>query len=134
MKGAYRKFEPRIVHYHDFKYFFNNNFKESISQNLGDGCDEIGVRKIKSFIKTKELICQKSKREYYQNLSVENVSDNKTFWKVLKPFLSNKIMSSEKIALAEGTKSLRNDKETAKVLNNFFSTIIQNLKIPQYRE
>ena len=43
-------------------------------------------------------------------------------------------MSSEKIALAEGTKSLRNDKETAKVLNNFFSTIIQNLKIPQYRE
>ena len=43
-------------------------------------------------------------------------------------------MSSEKIALVEGTKSLKNDKETAKVLNNFFSTIIQNLKIPQYKE
>ena len=50
MKGTYRKFEPRIVHYRDFKHFFNNSFKESISQNLGDGFDEIGVKKIKSFI------------------------------------------------------------------------------------
>ena len=43
-------------------------------------------------------------------------------------------MSIEKIALVEGTKILKNDEETAKVLNNFFSTIIQNLKIPQYKE
>ena len=43
-------------------------------------------------------------------------------------------MSSEKIALFEGTKIFKNDKETAKVLNNFFSTIIQNLKSPQYIE
>ena len=76
---------------------------------------------------------RKSKREYYQNLSVENVCDNKKIWKVVKPLLSNKIMSSEKITLVEGTKILKNDKETAKVLNNFFSTIIQNLKIPQYK-
>ena len=43
-------------------------------------------------------------------------------------------MSSEKITLVEGTKILKNDKETAKVLNNFFSTLIQNLKIPQYTD
>ena len=79
-------------------------------------------------------LLRKSKREYYQNLSVENVCDNKNFWKVVKPLLSNKIMSSEKITLVEGTNILKNDKETAKVLNNFFSTIIQNLKIPQYKE
>ena len=45
MKAAYRKVEPRIVHYCDFKYFCNSSFKESlqkaISQNLGVGCDEI---------------------------------------------------------------------------------------------
>ena len=54
-------------------------------------------------------------------------------WKVVKPFLSNKIMSSEKITLVEGTKILTNEKETSVVLKNFFSTIIQNLKIPQYK-
>ena len=29
MKAAYRKVEPRIVHYCDFKYFCNSSFKES---------------------------------------------------------------------------------------------------------
>ena len=43
-------------------------------------------------------------------------------------------MSNEQIALVEGTKILKSDKETAKVLNNFISTIIKNLKIPQYKE
>ena len=54
-------------------------------------------------------------------------------WKVVKPFLSNKIMSSEKITLVEGTKIKKNEKETSVILKNFFSTIIQNLKIPQYK-
>ena len=79
-------------------------------------------------------VLRKSKREYYQNLSAENGCDNKKFWKEVKPLLSDKIMSSEKITLVEGTKIKKNDKETAKILNNFFSTIIQNLKITQYKE
>ena len=78
-------------------------------------------------------LLRKSKREY-QNLSVENICDNKKFWKVVKPLLSNKIMAREKITLVEGTKILKNGKETAKVLNNFFSTIIKNPKIPQYKK
>ena len=79
-------------------------------------------------------LLRKGKREYYQNLSVENVCDNEKFWKVVKTLLSNKIMSSEKITLVEGTKISKNDKETAKVFNNLFSIIIQNLKIPQHKE
>ena len=194
MKTTYRKLEPRIVYYRDFKYFCNNSFKEylqkTISQNLRVGCDEIyesfvaSCNKIldnhaplkkkyvrdnyssfmnKSLSKTimvrtrlwniflknrseenkinynkQRNLCvtllRKSKREYYQNLSVEKVCDNKKFWKVVKPLLSNKIMSSEKITLVEGTNILKNDKGTAKVLNYFFSTIITNLKIPQYKE
>ena len=40
MKTTYRKLEPRIIYYRDFKYFCDNSFKESL-QNLGVGCDEI---------------------------------------------------------------------------------------------
>ena len=54
-------------------------------------------------------LLRKSRREYYQNLSVENICDNKNFWQIVKPLLSNKIMSSEKITLSEGTKILKND-------------------------
>ena len=78
----------------------------------------------------------KSKREE-NNINYNkqrNLDVNKKIWKVVKPLLSIKIMCSEKIALVEGTKIFKNDKETAKVLNNFFSTIIQNLKSPQYIE
>ena len=60
--------------------------------------------------------------------------DNKNFWKAVKPLLSKKIQSSEKITADEGTKILKTDKGIAKVLNNFLSTIIQNLKIPQCKE
>ena len=74
------------------------------------------------------------KTEYYQNVSAENACDTKRIWKVIKPLLSNKIISSEKITLLEGTKIQKNYEETAKVLNNFFSTIIQNLKNSQYKE
>lgn len=43
--------------------------------------------------------------------------------------LSNKIIQNEKITLVEGNKIIKSDKETAKVLNNFFSKIIQNLSM-----
>ena len=90
------------------------------------------MRKIKSIIINKGTcvlhFCEKVK----ENIAI--ICNNKKFWKVVKLLLSNKIMSSEKITLVKGTKILKNDKETAKVLNNFFSTIIQNLKIPQYKE
>ena len=42
-------------------------------------------------------VLRKSKREYYQNLSVEHICENKKKWKVVKPLLSNNIMSSEKV-------------------------------------
>ena len=76
---------------------------------------------------------RKSKRKYYLNLSIENVCDEKKFRKLVKPLLSNKSISSEKTNLTEGTKisKEKNEKESGKVLNNLFSTFIQNLKIPQ---
>ena len=70
-------------------------------------------------------LLQINKREYYQSLSVENICHNTKFWKAVKSLLSNKIMSNENIKVVEGTKISKSDKETAKVLNNFSSSIIQ---------
>ena len=52
----------------------------------------------------------------------------------MKPILSNKAVSNEKITLAEQDNIVENDKKTATALNNFFSNIITNLGIPQYIE
>ena len=77
-------------------------------------------------------LLRKSKREYYSNLDVKNITDNKTFWKTVKRFLSDKVTSTQKITLIENDKIVKNDNDTARVLNTFFSNIVRDLKIPDY--
>ena len=79
-------------------------------------------------------LLRKSKREYFNNLNEKNFCDNKKFWRVVKPLLSNKIISNEKITIVEGDKIIRSDNETAKVLNEFFANIVTNLNIPQFNQ
>ena len=76
----------------------------------------------------------KSKREYFGNLDKKKICDNKKFWSVVKPILSNKVISNEKVTLIEHNNIVENDKKTATVFNNFFSNIIKNLGIPEYNE
>ena len=60
------------------------------------------------------------------------MSDNKLFWKVIKPSFSDKSCVKEQINLAEKGEILKTDLETAKVLNTFFGNIVKNLDINQY--
>ena len=46
-------------------------------------------------------LLKKAKKEYYQNLDEKNVINNRKFWKTLKPLLSDKSVSREKIKLTE---------------------------------
>ena len=45
--------------------------------------------------------------------------DNKKFWGVVKPLLSNKVVFNERITLVEDDKIIENDKNTASILNSF---------------
>ena len=56
-------------------------------------------------------LLRKSKRDYYNNLNEKN----KKLWKVVKPLLSNKIVSNEKIALVEGKKLLKSIRQMQNV-------------------
>ena len=51
----------------------------------------------------------------------------------MKPLLSNKIVSNEKITLVEGEEIIKTDQANAKVLNNFFSNINENSTIQSSR-
>ena len=54
---------------------------------------------------------RKSKREFSGNLNEKKLCDNKKFWGVVKPVLSNKVVSNEKIALFEQNSIAENDKK-----------------------
>ena len=49
-------------------------------------------------------LLRKTKRIYYLNFNEMNVIDYRKFWKTVKPMLSNKLVSSDKITLVEGEK------------------------------
>ena len=46
-------------------------------------------------------LIRKPKRDYYSNLNHKQVTDNKIFWKTVKPFFTNKGVNNETITLIE---------------------------------
>ena len=79
-------------------------------------------------------LLRKTKKAYYENLDERKVSDNKLFWKTVKPSLSEKFNARERISLSENGKIVKTEKETAEVFNNFFGNIVKNLNISQYSD
>ena len=72
------------------------------------------------------------KKDYYSTLDVEKVTDNKTFWKTIKPFQSDKILSTERITLIDNGEVALTEQDTVIVLNTFFSNIVTNLSSPRF--
>ena len=53
----------------------------------------------------------------YRNLDEKFVSDNQQFWRIVKPFVSDKVVGKDKIYLTETNEFLRTDLKTAEILN-----------------
>ena len=60
------------------------------------------------------------------------MTDNKLLWKNVKPYLSDRSMKSDQVHFSENEELEKSQSEAAEVLNNFFSNILKNLKIPNY--
>ena len=56
---------------------------------------------------------RKRKKNYFNNLNIRNVTDNKQFWKTMKPFFSSKVGDNERIALIKGGKVVFEEREVA---------------------
>ena len=77
---------------------------------------------------TKRLL-KKEKKRYFQNLDTKNFTDNKKFWKTVKPLFSGNTGESQKITLVDGKEIISNDDEIAKTFNDFFIDSVKNLNI-----
>ena len=58
--------------------------------------------------------------------------DNKRFSKVVKPYLSDKVKSSEKITLVHEDKIITNNDENTKLLNSYFSNVVKQSKTLEF--
>ena len=77
---------------------------------------------------------RKTKKDHYANLDKKDVADNKQFWRIIKPLLSDKVKSYDKIPLVEGGEIINEDGKNAEILNIFLSNAVKNLKIPAYQD
>ena len=74
-------------------------------------------------------ILRKAKVYYYGNLDLKDISDNRKFWKTVKPLFSDKIQTPGSITLLEGDELVSDDKKVAEILNEFFVNITASLEI-----
>ena len=64
-------------------------------------------------------LLRKTKTEYFQKLNVKDLSDNRKFWKTMKPFFINKGLNSDKLMLKENNRLITEEKELVTVMNTF---------------
>ena len=58
---------------------------------------------------------KKKKKDYFQNLNIRDLSDNRKFWKTIKPYFTNKGLNSNKLLLREKGNLASNEKQLATI-------------------
>ena len=87
---------------------------------------------LKSYKKQRNFcskLYKKERKKYYEMLDLKNVTDNKEFWKTVKPFLSDKVTTFPKISLVEKGEIISDESKVANSFSNFFENAIHSLGI-----
>ena len=67
---------------------------------------DLGIRSKEIFVS----LLRKAKRKHYKDLSIADATDNKKFWKRVKPLFRNKIKGNPNITLVEGNDLITDEK------------------------
>ena len=90
--------------------------------------DRKAYRKQKNFV---SKFYKKERKTFYKNLDLNNITDNRKFWKTVKPFFSDKGPRNQKITIAKENEIISEDMEVAETLNNFFKNAVHSLSISE---
>ena len=77
---------------------------------------------------------KKEKKKFFENIDTTEITDNKRFWKTVKPLFSDEQRSSGKIVLTEGNAIQSNDRVVAKTMNEYFTGAVKELNIEGYQK
>ena len=77
---------------------------------------------------------RQAKFDHYKTLDIKCLTDNRKFWKSVKPLFSDKIQASSKITLLENEVLVTDDKEVAEIFIDYFVNITDSLGIIQPKD
>ena len=187
MKVYFKKQNPNVIYYRDYKNFSNDQFRTELLNELMKGRIEISrldiftgtalkilgkyapmkkktiranespfMSKIlkkgimnRSRLKNKFLkhnseenrlaynkqknyctsLLRKEKRNYFETLDTSKVTDNKTFWKTIKPMFSKKYVTNESITIVKNEEIISDSQPVAELFNKFFANIVLELNL-----
>ena len=75
-------------------------------------------------------LLRKEKKKY---LDLKNITDNKQFWKTMKPLFTDNHKNNRKITLIDRVKIISNETEVSEIMNDFFSNAVSKLDIKGYK-
>ena len=76
---------------------------------------------------------KKERKKFHSQLDIKNITENKLFWKTMKPFLSDKCTYASKISLVHNDNVISDDQELDDIFNEFFEQAVDNLGIREYQ-
>ena len=88
--------------------------------------DYIKFRKHRNYVLR---LYKRERKNYFNNLQKNDIEDNKLFWKMVKPLLSDKNNPHSKIKIVKDNRIIETDKEVAEEFNDKFSNVINDLNI-----
>ena len=92
----------------------------------GNQSDYNSFKKQRNFV---SRFSKKEKKKFFENLDLKIITDNKTFWKYMKPLFSSKQFSHDNPTLVVGENMVTVDSEKAETFNTFFKEAVSNLNI-----
>ena len=73
-------------------------------------------------------LLRKTKRSYFEQINIKNISDNKKFWNTIKTFFSNKGLNSNKLMLTENDKLISEELLLARTMIEHFNNITTKIE------
>ena len=65
---------------------------------------------------------------------MKDVTENKQFWRTIKPFFTEKSKTTNNIILTENNQTVREDRKICQIFNTYFTNITKDLKLRQVDE
>ena len=66
---------------------------------------------------------------YFKNVKMQDISDNKKFWKTIQPYFSDKGYNQTKVTIVEKGSIITDENKIATLMNNYFINITKNLDL-----
>ena len=126
--------KERYVRYNQAK-FMNKNLQKAIMNRsrLLNRYRKEKTEATRSAYKRRRNFCvkllRKTKKEFYNNPNVKHITENKLFWKTVKPSFTDKTLKDKRITLIENNKVVSDESKLVEIFSKYFANIVQKLGI-----